>query len=132
VVFDADGRVLLVRRRDPPGAGRYSLPGGRPRRSEPLEGAIVREVLEETSLVVRVLSDLGTVDVAAEGFAYAIREFLCALPDAPRAHAPPARAGDDATDARWATPEELPTLGLSPEVRALIDRARRVLSSTSP
>lgn len=49
VVVD-DERLLLVRRRDDPGAGTWSVPGGHLRRGETLAEAVVRELREETGL----------------------------------------------------------------------------------
>ena len=51
----ADGQILLVKRRKPPEAGRWSLPGGKVDFCERLEDAVRREVLEETGLSVRLV-----------------------------------------------------------------------------
>ena len=119
VVFDPAGRVLLVRRAHPPRAGEWSLPGGHVDDGETGPEAAVREVREETGLEVRVGAYLETVRIEHEGYAYAIEEFLC-LPDSPP-HS--ARAGDDASDVRWAALTELEGLGVSPLARAVIARA---------
>lgn len=53
-VRDADGRVLMLHRRKPPNAGMYSPVGGKLEisRGESPHECAVREVLEETGLVV--------------------------------------------------------------------------------
>ncbi|MGI8799897.1 MAG: NUDIX hydrolase, partial [Pseudonocardia sp.] len=53
IVRDAAGRLLLVQRVNEPGAGRWSLPGGRVEPGETDQDAVVREVAEETGLQVR-------------------------------------------------------------------------------
>ena len=49
-----DGALLLIRRGHAPSRGRWSLPGGRVEPGETAEQALVREVAEETGLVVEV------------------------------------------------------------------------------
>jgi 8-oxo-dGTP diphosphatase len=60
IVDDGQGRVLLIRRAIEPGYGRWVFPGGYVDRGEPVEAAALREALEESGLVVRLL---GLVDV---------------------------------------------------------------------
>jgi len=52
VVFEPDGRVLLVRRKHEPFAGFYALPGGFVGIGETVEAACCREVKEETGVSV--------------------------------------------------------------------------------
>jgi len=101
VVFDEAGRLLLVKRANPPAQGLWSLPGGRLEMRETAEQGVIREVLEETGLAVRVEREVGTVERAApSGDNYVIRDFLCVGAGEPV-------AADDAADARFVTPVEL-------------------------
>jgi 8-oxo-dGTP diphosphatase len=53
-ILVVDGRLVAVVRGNEPFRGRPALPGGFVELGEPTEDAIVREVLEETGLEVRV------------------------------------------------------------------------------
>jgi ADP-ribose pyrophosphatase YjhB (NUDIX family) len=121
VVLDREGRLLLVRRGRPPSVGAWTLPGGRVEPGEALEAAVVREVREETGVDAVVVCPLGVVDVAREGFAYAIHEHLLVVAPG-RGPSPPPRAADDAADARWVARDELPALGVLADAVAVVDQ----------
>jgi len=109
LVYDDEARLLLVKRGQEPGLGLWSLPGGRVQAGEPLADAMVREVLEETGLLVSPGSIVGTVERAGpDGMVYAITDFA-ARPMSGRL-----QAGDDAADARFVFAAELADLPLSP------------------
>ncbi|MCO6010294.1 NUDIX domain-containing protein [Actinoallomurus purpureus] len=105
IVHDAEGRLLLIRRGQPPGEGMWSLPGGRAEAGESDADAVVREVAEETGLRVDPGPLVGSVDRAGPGgVTYDIRDYRATVTDGVL------RAGDDARDARWVTAEELSAL----------------------
>ena len=61
VVTDEQGRLLLIKRGHEPGAGLWSIPGGRIEPGETDAEALVREMFEETGLVVEVGPLIGRV-----------------------------------------------------------------------
>ncbi|MPZ67560.1 MAG: NUDIX domain-containing protein [Pseudonocardiaceae bacterium] len=107
VVHDAAGRLLLVRRANEPGRGRWSLPGGRVERGESDEQAVARELAEETGITVSVGRHVGSVTRSApDGAIFDIHDYAC------RFAGGALRAGDDADDARWCDAATLATLPL--------------------
>lgn len=51
-----DERILLVRRKDNPGKGKWTNPGGYIEQTELIEQSVIREVLEETGVATKVKS----------------------------------------------------------------------------
>ena len=97
IVFDDQGRLLLIQRANEPGKGLWSLPGGRVEPGETDFEAAVRELREETGLDVRPHTLAGSVLRGR----YDIHDYLCTLTGGTLT------AGDDATDARWSDKAEL-------------------------
>ncbi len=114
VIFDADGRLLLVQRANPPSAGCWSVPGGRVEPGETLPAAAAREVVEETGLTVSIEALLGVVEIAGT---YQVHDYAATVTGGVLT------PGDDASDARWcsvADVAEMPTTpGLVTELRRM-------------
>jgi 8-oxo-dGTP diphosphatase len=98
VIFDAESRVLLIRRGHEPYAGSYALPGGFVEIGETVENACRREVQEETGIEVDQLRLVGVYSNPARdprGHTVSVA-FVTILP---LAVAP--KAGSDAAGAEW-------------------------------
>jgi ADP-ribose pyrophosphatase YjhB (NUDIX family) len=105
VIKDDRGRLLLIKRGHAPGAGLWSLPGGRIEPGETDAEALVREMREETGLAVEPGQLIGTVRrPAQDGDVFDIRDY------AARVTGGTLRAGDDAAEARWVAPGEMGSL----------------------
>ncbi|RZQ62877.1 NUDIX hydrolase [Amycolatopsis suaedae] len=102
VIRAEDGRLLLVKRANAPGAGQWSLPGGRVEPGESDADAVVREMREETGLLVTPGALAGMVVRGP----FHIYDYHCTV----RAGTP--AAGDDAADVRWVSRADLDTLDL--------------------
>jgi len=125
VVHDDAGRLLLVRRANPPAQGTWSLPGGRVEAGEDDAGAVVREVGEETGLRVEAGDVVGVVERDAPGGGrYVITDLACRVVGGTLA------AGDDASDVGWFDAAAVTALPTSPGLVAAL-REWGVLASTS-
>lgn len=118
LVFDRNGRVLLIERGSPPGVGLWTLPGGKLELRETLAQAVAREVREETGLVVEVGGLALVVEHISEGYHYVILDYLARVIGGELA------AAGDVTNARFVEEAELLTLPLTDGLPALIERAR--------
>jgi 8-oxo-dGTP diphosphatase len=137
IIIDG-GRTLLIRRGSEPLRGEWSIPGGTLELGETLEEGVARELLEETSVHVRVLDLIEVFDriyleTTATGggdkkrprFHYVIADYLCE-----RISGEP-HAGSDVTDVAFASEEELTKFSLTETATRILkkafamDRARR-------
>jgi 8-oxo-dGTP diphosphatase len=122
VVVDG-GRVLLVKRAHEPLKGEWSLPGGAVEVGELLHEAVVREVQEETGLLVRVgpvvevLDRVHRTDDGRVEFHFVIVDYLCWVEGGTMGH------GSDAADACWAPAADLTPYALTPLAIAVIAKA---------
>ena len=96
-----DGMVLLVKRRNEPGAGLWGFPGGHVDLGETAMDAAIRELREETTIIARPARYVTNVDVIEHDDKGAVRfhVLLAAVLCEYVSGAPVAQ--DDVSDARW-------------------------------
>jgi mutator protein MutT len=99
-VIVENGRVLLVRRGSEPMKGHWTLPGGLLELGESLTEGVMREVREETGLIVEVVQLIELLDrIHREAervrYHYVIADYLC------RVTGGALQAASDADAARW-------------------------------
>lgn len=125
--------VLLVRRVNPPDAGRWGFPGGKIERGETIMRAAERELFEETSIVGKARHVLTAVDAFERSSAGAVLhhfvliavvcEFVSGIPN----------AADDVTEAKWFPMRELAVgdLALSLDVEDVAKSAFKYVRENS-
>ena len=108
VVTDGQGRLLMIKRGHEPGAGLWSIPGGRIEPGETDAEALVREMFEETGLAVEVGPLIGSVRrPGLDGAVIDIRDYAATVTGGTL------RPGDDAADARWLETADLNSLEIT-------------------
>jgi ADP-ribose pyrophosphatase YjhB (NUDIX family) len=123
IVLTGDGRVVLVRRAQPPREGEWSLPGGVLELGETLTAGVAREVREETGLDVEVgplVDAFEHVSRDEDGrvqYHYVVLDYLC------RVRGGVARASTDVSDVALADPRDLAPYDLRPETLAVVLKA---------
>jgi mutator protein MutT len=118
-------RTLLIRRANEPRQGEWSIPGGMVETGETLEYAVVRELQEETGLVVR---PLGVVEVferimldgkGRARFHFVLIDYLCERLEGE------ARASSDVLDVAWVEEARLADYEISAKAAEIIRKAFR-------
>jgi 8-oxo-dGTP diphosphatase len=127
-----EGRALLIRRGSAPLQGEWSIPGGMLELGETLSEGVVRELAEETGLVVSVVdlievferifpappnADGSPGDAARPQYHFVILDYLCEMQGGTLA------AGSDALDFAWAREEELVKFNLTVAATRVLRRA---------
>jgi len=117
------GRVLLVRRGQPPLLGEWSIPGGMLETGETIVDGVRRELLEETGVEVRVgelIEVFERISLDGEGkaqFHYVVLDYFC---EAVRGEA---GAASDAAEIAWVAEAEVDGYALSQAARQVIEKA---------
>jgi 8-oxo-dGTP diphosphatase len=127
VVIDGT-RVLLVRRGQEPLKGEWSLPGGALELGETLQQGIVREVLEETGLIVvpggiiEILDRISPDEASGRvRYHYVLIDFVCHVTGGDLASA------SDAEEVRWVERDQLQNgYRLAPVTLVVIEKAFRL------
>ena len=132
LIFDGDGRILLVERGREPLKGWWSLPGGVVETGETLAAALRREVREETQLFVDVVQPveiferiMPDADGRAE-YHYVLVDSIC------RVTSGEAAPGDDVAAVRWVAKHELAAVRLTEGTLGVIEKAYSILLCSAP
>jgi len=120
IVRDGDNRILLGKRNKDPQRGSWILPGGKIRAFESIAEAAARELQEETGLEIEVDKQFQVYEIIDPPNEHRIVIYSWA-----RVRGGCLRAGDDVSEVRFVSFEELGDLPLTPLVRRVLQDARR-------
>jgi 8-oxo-dGTP diphosphatase len=96
-----DEDVLLVQRRNMPGKGEWSLPGGLVELGETVQGALHRELLEELSIEVELLGLVGVYERIVKDVNNTIQYHYVIVDYCAQIVSGTPRAGSDAAEVIW-------------------------------
>ena len=114
-----EGRVVLIRRGKEPLRGRWVIPGGTVELGETLQDALVREMQEETGILVRPREVVLVFDrIQREGpeveYHYVIIDYACDYVSGEL------RAGSDADEVALVAPDEIGRYDLPAQALELV------------
>ena len=120
------GQVLLVKRARPPATGVYTLPGGVVEAGETLRDAVMREVLEETSLTVDPVALAGHRDVVVRAEEGRVHRHFVVLPFAARWVAGEFSPSEELAEGYWVNPRDIAGLKTTDGLPDIVARAFRL------
>lgn len=127
LVFNDEGKILLVKRKYPPGQGRWSIPGGHLEYGETLEEAVVRELEEETGIkgipeCVIAIAEIIRYEGSEVKYHFIIVDFLV------KPIGGSLRISDESLDAGYYTIDDALNLDLTQTTRDLLIRVKDIIS----
>lgn len=124
-------QVLVVRRSHPPLQGQWSVPGGLVETGETTREALIREIREETSLIVEPLDLVEVFErILRDGdsrvqYHFVVIDYLCRIVSGE------ACPGTDVSEIRWVPLEKLQELEITPETRDVIHKGLNAARNSS-
>lgn len=118
-----DGKVLVVRRARNPASGLYSLPGGVVEAGETLAEAVIREVIEETSLVIEPVALAGYREVVARDAEDKVERHFVILPFAARWIAGEPKLNEELSEWSWVDPADVASMPTTPGLAEIVAKA---------
>lgn len=122
-----ENKILLEKRQNDPGKGKWSIPGGLVELGESVEQTVIREVKEETNLDVEKPEHIGVVDKVDLDENGKVRYHFVIIDYFVKLKGGDLRASSDAAELKWVAVDEIEKLELTPTFRAFFQRNRKKL-----
>jgi ADP-ribose pyrophosphatase len=131
VIIVREGKILLERRKNDPGRGKWSIPGGLVELGESLEQTVVRETREETGLSVGdpeptdVINQVTLDESGKVKYHFVIVDYFVKL----KSGTP--KAASDAAELEWVAFEEVEKRDLTKSFRGFFEKNKERLGKMS-
>ncbi|MEP9352365.1 NUDIX hydrolase [Xanthobacter sp. KR7-65] len=122
--------VLLARRAANPGAGLWSLPGGRVEPGETVAQAAAREVMEEVGVEAEIVGLAAARDIIVRDREGELRAHFVVLAHAARWRAGEPMPGEEAAEVGWFRPVEVAGLTTTEGLAEVVEKAALLLGET--
>jgi len=126
-IIICDGKILLEKRKNEPGRGKWSIPGGLVELGESVEQTAIREVKEETGLEVEKPEHIDVVDNVVRDESGEIKYHFVIIDYFVKLNGGTLKAATDAEELRWVTFDEVEKYDLTITFRAFFQRNRQKL-----
>ena len=118
-----EGKVLLVRRGQQPGYGKWSIPGGMVELGETLTEAIRREVLEECGIEIELTDVIAVLERVIRREDERVRYHYILIDFLGYWKGGELQPASDILEARWADPSEMENLEMTDRTKQVVFEA---------
>jgi mutator protein MutT len=122
-----EGEVLLEKRKNDPGKGKWSVPGGLVELGESVEQTVTREVKEETGLEVEKPEHIDVVDNIIRDESGRVKYHFVIIDYFMKLKGGTLKAASDAEELKWVPLSDVEKYDLTKTFRAFFQRNRQKL-----
>ena len=126
-VVVCDGKILLEKRKNEPGKGKWSIPGGLVELGEGVEQTVIREVREETGLEVGKPELVDVVDNVVRDENGEVKYHFVIIDYFVKLKGGTMKAMSDAEELRWVTFDEMEQYDLTKTFKVFFQKNRQKL-----
>ena len=126
-VVVCDGKILLEKRKNEPGKGKWSIPGGLVELGEGVEQTVIREVREETGLEVGKPEHVDVVDNVVRDKNGEVKYHFVIIDYFVKLKGGTMKAMSDAEELRWVTFDEMEQYDLTKTFKVFFQKNRQKL-----
>ena len=126
-VIICNGKILLEKRKNEPGKGKWSVPGGLVELGESVEQTVMREVEEETGLEVEKPEHIDVVDNIIRDESGRVKYHFVIIDYFMKLKGGTLKAASDAEELKWVPLSDVEKYDLTKTFRAFFQRNRQKL-----